>query len=340
MIFYCLGIDHKETKLEVREAAARKRDSITRFWQGLNQASAVLFTCNRIELYGIARDLSSMSSAVSALRREFPILFKDAYLKQGKERVIKHALELASGLHSQIIGEGQIYQQLNSWVRQNLVSQEIKNLWIKVLPLAKNIRAKLGISEKDTSIADIVLSDLAYRLRSPRPKEVVVVGTGKIGELIADRKIPGINFHFVSRKRVSKARQLAKASGGRAILFDNLFDVLISADGLISATASPHYILGREELLRAVNKRDKLLYVYDLAVPRDIEPKINGIQGVLLQNLDDLNVLFKEHNKNLKYYVQQAEGLIEESIRIIEKELYESSYQSRNQAEPISFKAV
>jgi len=338
MIFYCLGIDHKRTKLEVREVASRKRDLITHLWQKLNEASAALFTCNRVELYGAARDSSSMTSAVRALRREFPILFKSAYLRQGKERVIKHALELASGLHSQILGEGQIYQQLGSWVRQSSVSQPIKNLWIKVLPLAQDIRAKLGISGRGINIADIVLGDLAYHIGSARQKEVIVVGTGKVAELIADRRIPGVNLHFVSRKKQSKARQLAKASGGRAISLDNLFDALAYVDGLISATASPHYILGREELLRVVKERDKLLYIYDLALPRDIEPKIRGIQGVSLQNLDDLNVLFKEHNRNFKHSVWQAEGLIEESIRIIEEELYESSYQSRNQAELISLK--
>jgi len=338
MIFYCLGIDHKRTKLEVREAVLRKRDLITRFWQSLNQASAVLFTCNRVELYGVARNPSSMASAVNALRREFPILFKDAYLKQGKERVIKHALELASGLHSQILGEPQIHQQLSSWLRQSSVSQVIKNLWIKVLPSAQDIRAKSGINIEETNIADVVLGDLAYSC-SAEPKEVVVVGTGKVAGLIAERRIPGVNLCFVSRKRESKARQLAKASGGRAISLDDLLDVLIHADSLISATTSPHYILAREELLKVVKRRDKLLYIYDLAMPRDIEPTIRGIQGVSLQNLDDLNVLFKEHNRNLKYYVRQAEGLIEESTRTIEEEFYESFYQGRHQAEPVSLKA-
>jgi len=338
MIFYLIGIDHKRTKLEVREVASRKRDSITHLWQNLNQASAALFTCNRVELYGVARDSSSMTSAVNALRKEFPILFKSAYLRQGKERVIKHALELASGLHSQILGEGQIYQQLGSWVGQSSVSQAIKDLWIKVLPLAQNIRAKLGISERGANIADIVLGDLACRC-SVRPKEVVVIGTGKVAGLIAEGRMPGVNLHFVSRKRQSKARQLAKASGGRAISFDNLFDVLVYADSLISATASHHYILGRQDVLKAVNRRNKLLYIYDLAVPRDIEPRVRGIQGVSLQNLDDLNVLFEKHNRNLKHCTQQAESFIEESIRTIKEELYESSYQSRNQAELISLKA-
>ncbi len=338
MIFYCLGIDHKRTKLEVREVVSRKRDLIARFWQSLNQASAVLFTCNRAELYGVAPNPSSMASAVNALRREFPILFRDAYLRQGKERVIRHALELASGLHSQILGEPQIHQQLSSWVRQSSVSQVIKDLWVKVLPLAQDIRAKLGLSAEETDIADIVLGDLAYHC-SAKPKEIVVVGTGKIAGLIAEGRIPGVNLCFVSRKRESKAKQLAKASGGRAILFDDLLDVLTSADSLISATTSPHYILAREELLKVVKRRDKLLYIYDLAVPRDIEPKIRDIQGVSLQNLDDLDLLFKEHKRKLRHCVRQTEPLIEESIRTIEEEFYESSYQGRHQAELISLKA-
>lgn len=339
MIFYCLGIDYKKTKLEVREVAVSKRDLITSLWQSLNQASGALFTCNRIELYGVVQDLSSVTSNVNALRREFPIIFKNVYLNHGKERVIQHALELASGLHSQILGEGQIYQQLNSWLRQKSVSEPIKNLWIKVLELTQNIRAKSGISERNTNIADIILRDLSYRIGSNRQKEIVVVGTGKIAELIANRRMPGVNLHFVSRKKENKAKQLAKASGGKAILLDNLFEALISADGLISATASPHHILGKEGFLKIANKRNKNLYIYDLALPRDIDPKIRGLQGVLLQNLDDLSILFKEHNRNLKYYIQQAEGLIEGSIGIIKEKLHESSNQSWNQAEPVSLKA-
>ena len=76
MIFYCLGIDHKRTKLEVREVASRRRDSITHLWQNLNEASAALFTCNRVELYGVAKDSSSMNSAVGVLRREFQFFLK------------------------------------------------------------------------------------------------------------------------------------------------------------------------------------------------------------------------------------------------------------------------
>lgn len=328
MIFYCLGIDHRRTKLEVREAASRRRNSIIHSWQSLNQAAAALFTCNRAELYGSAKDLSSMARAINTVRRDFPIIFKDAYLKQGKLRVIRHALELASGLHSQILGERQIYQQLSSWLRRGQVSEPIKNIWVKVLRSAANIRDKSGIGSKGVNIADIVLADLG----SSQPKQVVVIGTGKVAELIADKRVPGVSLHFVSRKRESKAKQLARACGGRAIKFDNLFDTLTYADALISATASPHYILGKEKLLRVISKRSKPLYIYDLALPRDIEPEAGDIPGVSLQNLDDLRILFKKHNSGLRECIQKAEDLIEEK-------LYEVSDQSRDQAKSFSLEA-
>lgn len=331
MIFYLIGISHKTAPLFIREFACRKQKEITAFWQSLCKEAAVLFTCNRAELYGLSFDAFSARRSCQLLQDRFPEIFKDSYLKLNSIDTVRHALRLACGLESQLLGEPQIIEQLSSWIAKDSFPEALGNLWKNILLQASTIRAKTGLNEYKTDISSLVLQDIERQLKD-RYKQVVVIGTGKIAQLFAREPREGINFYFVSRKKHSRARQLARSVKGRAVLLENLPSLLLSADVLISATASPHYLVERYHLSEVINKRDKVLYIYDLAVPRDIEPAVGSLRGIILQNLDDLGTLFKEHNQILDHLVEKTSFFIEEVIKDVKETV--GVYASKNRYSP------
>jgi len=333
MIFYLIGIDYKTVPLSIRESAYRQRQEIYDFWQSVEGEAAVLFTCNRVEVYAVAEDMFSVVKNTDLFQSRFPDIFGNAYIKEGRGKVIRHALRLASGLESQLFGEGQIMEQLKSWKSQDSFPPLLKNIWSEILGLAHDIRVRSALNKSQHSIAELVLEDLIPRVSLNGRKKVVVIGTGKIAQLFAESCTAGINLYFVSRKKHSRARQLAKRAGGRAILMDDLSDALMTADVLISATSSPHYVLRKHQLFPITGKRKGILYIYDLAVPRDIEPDVKNIAGVCLQDLDDLAPIFRRHNQRLSRHVQRTEVLVERVIRTIkEGDIY--AHQSGNAPQP------
>ena len=314
MIFYLIGIDYRTTPLSAREQAYQWRQNIIDFWQENNKEAAVLFTCNRIEVYGVGQELFSITKDIYAFQNKFPTIFDSAYVKIENEQVVRHALRLACGLESQLKGEEQITRQIELWVNKDFYPQSLKKLWLPILKIARNIRLESGLDEQKTDISDCVLEDLYTHIDPKREIEVVLIGTGKIAQLFSKEKIGVVKLHFVSRKKHSRAKQLAMVSGGRALLLKNLSSALLTADALVSATASPHYLVGKELLSKIIQKRNKPLYIYDVSVPRDIDPNTKDIPGVYLQSLDDLAYSFRHHNLKISSCIKRAESLIERAV--------------------------
>lgn len=304
MILYLIGIDYKVAPLAIRESIYKARKEILDFWQVKGEERSALFTCNRIELYGISENIFSAANTINLFRAKFPDLFERFYVKQGNTEVIEHALRLACGLESQIAGEEEITVQLNSWVRQKFFPWILRKVWSEVLTRAEDVRVKSGLKEARSNIATVIFNDLN------KQREIVIIGTGKIAFLLAENRPSWANLHFVARKKHKVAARLARQSGGRAVLLDELERLLLETDAVISATSSPHYILEKRHLLDVAEKRDRPLYVYDLAVPRDIEPDAGAIPGIFLKDLDDLDLIFKQHNQDLNSYIKKAELLI------------------------------
>jgi glutamyl-tRNA reductase len=339
MTLYLIGINYKTAPLRVRELAYRKRRQISQFIETLGAEIAVFFTCNRVEVYGITYDEALAANTINALRKAFPAIFANAYIRYGKRQVIQHALHLACGLNSQIIGEAQVLEQLDFWLEQNSFPYQLKQVWKEVLASASKIRFESGLEKSKNNIAQIVFSDLVRRINLRRKAKVVVVGTGGVAELIASNRPAQITLSFASRKKHSRARQLARLSGGQALLLDDLGRALLEVDALISATASPHQVLKEEHLANILGKRKTTLYLYDLAVPRDIEPVIGNITGVFLQNLDDLEAIIEQCNRSLNQYIQRAQSLIEKTVKIIKEEIDVYSHQSGHAAQQACAKA-
>jgi len=339
MNFYLIGIDYKNTPFDVREDMYRKRRHIADFWSGhRSQRIAILATCNRMELYGVSEDIIDSKQHIELFYKRFPDFFYYGYSAYDKSDIFRHSLRLACGLESQLKGEVQILQQLDSWRSQDSFPLELAEFWDRAMASSRDIRKQAALDSNNPNIADIILSELLKSIGRPPPLNIVIIGTGKVAGLFA-KTISSIgSISFISNKNRLRAERLANLSGGRAASFGELQEILVGADAVISATSSPHFVLSKENFFNTMSRRGKLLYIYDIAMPRDIDPSIGKLNGVVLKNLDDLAGTFREHNERLSYRLAPAEGLIEEHIKEYERTSHDHDFEGWHAIQPIGIK--
>lgn len=306
MYFYLIGTDYRATSLTELANLYRLRSQLVDFWR--DKEVALLFTCNRIEIYALAKNTDAAFSKVAEFSRSFPDFSRNSYVKYGRRQVFEHALRLASGLKSQLEGELQIFLQLKSWLQRQVMPPLLKEFWDEVLLLAEDIRTRSGLDKDVPDIAGVVFYDLHKYISSDKPLEITVVGTGKIAGLLARYHDFRFRINFVANKNFAQAKILASYGRGKAFRLKDLARAMSKTNVLISATSSPHYVLRKEHFLDL----QQPIFVYDLALPADVEPKARSLPGVYLQDLDDLKETIKQFNQNSRERITLANSLIEE----------------------------
>lgn len=300
MNFYLIGIDHKKTPIDIREAAYWGRPDIIRFLavSGAGQ-TAVFSTCNRFEVYGIAENVVDAKHNIDLLQNRFNAIFNNAYIILDKTNVFDHLVRLATGLESQIRGETQIFAQLGTWAEQKSFPEALGRLVYDALLAAHGLRAKFSLNMPENNIAVLLYDRMLSQSDRDNLLNVVVAGTGKIAELFALYKPEGVRLYFAAHKNILKAQILATRANGKALLLKELPTLILNADVLISATSSPHRVFDKNYFLKIAAQRKRNLYIYDLAVPRDVTPDVKNIHGIVLKNIDEaiLNVDFKNRLK-------------------------------------------
>ena len=296
MTFFLLGIDYKVAPIDVREAAYWERARITEFLIARKTIQAAVFsTCNRFEIYGIAEDVQDANVTTDMLKGRFSHIFSSSYTICGEEDVSRHLMRLAAGTESHIKGEREICDQLSAWASQENFPTELARHVHDALSAARNTRSKSGTKSLERNIAVLVYEELLKENTSDNLLNVVVAGTGKIAGLFASYRPQDVRLYFAAHKNILKAEALAKKSGGTALLLKELPGLLLNADIFISATSSPHRVFDKNYFSKLAALRDKELYVYDLALPRDVSPDVSSIDGIVLKNIDEV-----VSNANLK----------------------------------------
>lgn len=324
MYFYLIGTDYKNADVSVRESLLSRRKAIEKFLRAENHKVAILSTCNRFEIYS-ERDLS------------FANFLEKGYYLNGKINIFRHSLRLACGLESQLRGEKQILEQLCSWLGQKHFPDRLASFWDRVLFETRKIRDFAGLNQDEYNIATAILADLRRNFPNAAKLGGIVVGTGKIAELFARYCPDDISLSFVSHKNRLRAKEFAEYAKGRALIVEDLSEKLLQADFLISATASPHFIFKKAYFEQLISGRKTPLYVYDLAIPRDIEPTVINLEGVVLTNLDDLTPALEYFSAKIKDKLNLAEYLVEEAVKSYEREVKE--IEIRDTAESTCFTA-
>lgn len=299
---FLLGASHHTAPIAVREKLALDESRAAALAARLQQTPgvgefALLSTCNRVEIYGVSRDAATLA----ALRAGFAAttgctlaeLEGVLELRQNHEAV-SHLFSVASGLHSQIVGETEILGQVKGAYETALARRwtgpVLNRVFQKTFQAAKHIRTHTAIGEGQISVASVAV-DLAGKIFGDlAPVNILVVGAGDIGvKTVQAFQSRGAKSITVASRTLSKAEEAAAATGGWAASLADLPEVLAAADIVASSTSAPGLVLTQELVAAAMKRRAaRPLFLIDLALPRDIDPEAAKLANVYLYNLDDL----------------------------------------------------
>lgn len=330
-----VGLNHRTAPVEVRErlsVADAKLHETTRSLRAIAgvEGAAVLSTCNRVEAIVSTRDedviaeiVEWMAARATTIRAE---LEKHLYIVRHSD-VVKHLFRVASGLDSMIVGEPQIGGQFK---KAFLAAQELgaldsllAQLYENTLHVAKKVRTETGIGEHAVSVPYAAV-ELAKKIFGDlRGLQVLLLGTGEIGELTAEHlHTQQVKQVFVANRSYERAVELAERFGGTAVNFDAIDEHLTRCDIVIASTAAPHFIVEPHHVARALEvRRNRNLFLIDLSVPRNIHPGVARIDGAYLYNVDDLQQVADANFERRQLKAIDAEQIVQREVETFRRKL-------------------
>ena len=330
MSLLVLGLSHHQAPVSVRERFAFAETDIPAFTErlrtrGLVDEVVLVSTCNRVELYASSSHpvpslAMGLQESLQADRAPGAEGFRGWYRHEGRA-VATHLFGVASGLDSMVLGEteilGQLKRSYDVATRHGSTGRVLNTLFQSAFQAAKEVRSTTGIQRGNTSVASVAV-DLADSLcRGLEGREVMVIGAGDTSEKTARALLGrGARSLIVSNRCFERASALAGELGGRAIRFDDWEQEFARLDIVISSTRAPHHILDRTRLERLLNHRSRRpLLLIDLAVPRDIDPAVRGLEGVFLVDVDDLQGIAEGHLRARQQERDRCLELVEQRSR-------------------------
>lgn len=305
--FALFSINHENASLEARERFAVDDGRLDALYRHLGECDAIdeslaLSTCNRFELYA---QLSGEAEAVVALLADF--FGRDAgdfarllEIHSGSEAV-RHLIEVASGLRSQITGEAEIFGQVKDAYAvardRGAAGKAINRIFQKGFQAAKLIRNATSIGSGQISVANVAV-DLSLKIfGSLGEASVLSIGTGDIGEkTVKALRSRGVESFGVASRTVARAEEVARAWGGRPHALVDLDAYLPHYDIAISSVGAEQAVITRDLAKAALHKRKgRPLFVIDLGLPRNVEPSCGDLDNLFLYNLDDLGAIAEQN---------------------------------------------
>jgi glutamyl-tRNA reductase len=328
MALVTLGLSHHLAPVETRERLAFAESDLPaaltrlRALPGVDEA-AILSTCNRTELM-LVTALEEESRLIEWWRRERqasePSLEKFLYTHRDLGSV-RHSLRVASGLDSMIVGEPQILGQMKQSFalasQAHALGPVLSRLFQHAFAVAKLVRSSTQIGAHPVSMAYAAVQ-MARRIFADLSKQTaLLIGAGEMTSLLARYlQQQGVGRIVVANRSLERAEKLAREVHGYAISLDDLHSYLGDADLIVSSTAARGHVLERETMERAMRaRRRKPVFMIDLAVPRDIDPRIADMPDVYLYTIDDLRSVVTENLKLREEAARQADVLIDEHAR-------------------------
>ncbi|WP_138206723.1 glutamyl-tRNA reductase [Haloimpatiens lingqiaonensis] len=319
-----VGVNHNTTPIEVREKVSftetKKIEGINYLLDGRINEAVILSTCNRSEIYICSKKINEGIKDVEKFYKEFfhiNNIHDYLFVKKGKE-AINHVYMVASGMDSVVLGEDQILGQVRDALDFSMEvggSKKILNkLFREAITAAKDIKCRLKISEIPLSTSYIGIKLLKEQLKSLNGKKALIVGAGKISSLsLKYLKEEGLEEIYITNRTHGKLKDLCfEFPELKAIKYEDRYSALKHVDIVITATSAPHIIFTKKDM----EDIKKELYIMDLALPRDVEQKVEEIKNIHLYDIDDLK---KTSEENLI----RREELAEEALEIIKEDVEE-----------------
>ncbi|MDS4032316.1 MAG: glutamyl-tRNA reductase [Candidatus Contendobacter sp.] len=324
MLLLALGLNHRTAPVGVRERVAFAPDRVGTALRDLldrggAHEAAILSTCNRTELYCGLNDRDG-GQVVEWLGdyHLLPTVDLQPYLYRYADRqAVRHILRVASGLDSLVLGEPQILGQVKAAYQTangaGTLGTRLERLFQHTFAVAKQVRTDTRIGASPVSVAFAAVG-LAKQIFADLPKRAaLLIGAGDTIELVARHLHEnGVGRLIVANRTLERAHALVAPFGGYAIALDEIPAHLGEADMVIAATASPGLMLDAARVQSCLKQRRRRpMFMVDLAVPRDIDPAVAGLDDVYLYTVDDLKDIIQENLRSRKAAAEQAEEIID-----------------------------
>ena len=333
MTLFVFGINHTTAPVDVREKLAFAPEITAPALQQLvsqtniSEAS-ILSTCNRTEVYGrLTTDGAQVDEPhlmIAQWLSDFHHVALDqvqhhSYFKEA-DQAVKHMMRVASGLDSMVLGEPQILGQLKSSFsvarQEKTATSHLIRMFQSAFNMAKYVRTHTAIGENPVSVAFAAVSMARQIFARLEDQTALLIGAGNTIELVARHlSDAGVKKIIVANRTLARAQELAHEFNAQAVLLADIPDHLASADIVISSTASQLPILGKGAVERALKlRKHKLMFMVDIAVPRDIEAEVGELDDVYLYTVDDLKDVIDEGMRSRQEAAKAAELMIEQGL--------------------------
>jgi glutamyl-tRNA reductase len=330
-VILTVGLNHTTAPVQIREqiAAARcirqeAQDSLQLHLNpSLFSESLVLSTCNRTEVYVVASDRQAGEQSlrqVFAAHESFSTNAGDYLYGYADREAATHLFAVAGGIDSMLVGEfeilGQIRNAYQAAAHKKSVGPILHQLFQQAINVGKRARSETTIGSGATSVAYAAVALARTRLGELAGRTALVIGAGEMGRRAAKNLFDdGACTVMVASRTIAHTLELANEIGCQAIPFEDLGAALERADLVISATKAPHLILTVIQVASAMKARpQKPLCLIDIAVPRDIEPEVAGLENVILHNIDDLQDLVSCNRAARANAITQVRAIIDAEV--------------------------
>ncbi len=327
-----LGVNHKTTPVEIREKIALTNGyqeplAALKNFAGLRECY-LLSTCNRVELLLVAEPEISIEEDI------FQFLFSGRvdseewrrylYVFSG-QAAVRHLFMVASSLDSMVVGEAQILGQLKEAYRHaaklGCTGPFLNKLLHKSFSVAKRVRTETAIGSSAVSISYAAVQLAKKIFGNLKGKKVLLVGAGEMAELAAEHLVgQGVGEVVVANRTLARAVDLAKRFRGRAVSIQELVQQLEHVDIIISSTGATDVILAKDQVRPVMRARmNRPLFFIDIAVPRDLDPRLIEIDNVYLYDIDDLNNVVEINRADRDREAVKAARIVEEEALKFQK---------------------
>ena len=283
---------------------------------------AILSTCNRTEVYldGNQVDTNKVSQWLAQWHNLSEDELTDCTYEHSELEAASHLMRVASGLDSLVLGEPQILGQLKSAYavaeQAATLNSGLHQVFQHTFSSAKRVRSETAIGQNPVSVAYAAVSLARQIFADLKSKTALLIGAGETIALVGRHlKEQGVERIVIANRTLARAEELAASMGAESILLSDIPSVLHEIDILFSSTASQLPLLGKGAVESALRKRKhRMMFMVDLAVPRDIEIEVGSLEDVYLYTVDDLSEVIEENRRSREQAAEEADTLIQECL--------------------------
>ena len=321
------GLSHKTAPVHMREKLAIPESELPNALNGLRNLGAseavILSTCNRVEIALTTADGQEPRAIIEGFLSSWQgsaTAFEGHLYRYEARDAIQHLFRVASSLDSMVVGEPQILGQLkNAYAvakTEGSVGGLLEQVLTRAFGVAKRVRTETGIGQMAVSVSYAAVELARKIFGSLKGHAILIIGSGKMGELAAKHlHRSGATRIFVTNRTWERAQEMAAVFGGRAVDYREFGGMLHEVDIVIASSGAPHYILSREDMQRVITARkNKPMFLIDIAVPRNIDPAVNDVDGVFLYDVDDLEGVVNANLQERSKQAGQAESIVTEEV--------------------------